>query len=345
MTLPTPPRQKVAVIGGAGYVGSALVPTLLERGYEVKVIDLFLYGDQGLEAAKKSPLFKSVKADIRDRHRLLKELEGIEAVIHLACISNDPSFELNPKLGKAINYDAFPGLLEAVRENGVRRFIYASTSSVYGVKKEPHVTEETSCEPLTDYSRYKMLCEDTLRSTDLGDCDTAILRPATACGYAPRMRLDLTVNILTIHALVRKEITVYGGNQLRPNIHVEDMVGAYRTLLEAPAEKIKGETFNVGYENETVMNLAEMVKRQIGDPAVAIRVEPTDDHRSYHINSDKIKRALGFKPRYTILDAIDSICKAYREGRIPNPLTDDRYYNIRTMKKTKLSEDPLLIER
>lgn len=339
-----PRFKKIAITGGGGYVGSALVPYLVGKGYEIKVLDLFLYGEEGLEGAASSPYLKKVRMDIRDSRRLLKELGGVEAVIHLACISNDPSFELNPRLGKSINYDAFPGLLEAVRENGVKRFIYASSSSVYGVKKESHVTEEASCEPLTDYSKYKVLCEEVLRSADLGSCEWVVVRPATVCGYAPRMRLDLTVNILTINALVRKEIVVYGGKQLRPNLHIRDMIEVYRTLLEAPSGKIHQETFNAGYENETVMYLAERVKEEVGDPSVAIRVEPTDDHRSYHINSEKIKKVLGFSPRHTIPDAVRSICEAYREGRIPDPLTEARYYNIQTMKKINLSEQPILMK-
>lgn len=336
--------KKIAVTGGGGYVGSALVPYLVTQGYEVKVLDLFLYGEKGLDEANGSPLLKKVKMDIRDSQRLRKELAGMDAVIHLACISNDPSFELNPRLGKSINYDAFPALLEAVRENSVKRFVYASSSSVYGVKKVSHVTEEALCEPLTDYSKYKMLCEETLRSADMGACKWTVVRPATVCGYAPRMRLDLTVNILTIHALARKEITVYGGGQLRPNIHIRDMIELYRILLEAPSEKIHRETFNAGYENETVMKLAEKVKEEVGDPSVTIRVEPTDDHRSYHIDSEKIKRTLNFAPRHTIPDAIRSICDAFREGRMPNPLTDARYYNIQTMKQMNLSEQPIWVD-
>lgn len=344
MTLPTQLFKKITVTGGGGYVGSVLVPYLITLGYEVKVIDLFLYGDHGLKSVGNSPLLKQVRADIRDTHRLRKELAGMEAVIHLACISNDPSFELNPRLGKSINYDAFPGVVEAACQNGVKRFIYASSSSVYGLKKENDVIEEASCEPLTDYSKYKMLCEEYLKTARLDNCEYVILRPATVCGFAPRMRLDLTVNILTIHALVRKEIIVYGGNQLRPNIHIKDLIEVYRMLLESPKEKIHREVFNAGYENDTVRHLAEIVKEQVGNPSVRIRVEPTDDHRSYHINSDKIKRRLGFKPRYTIPDAVESICTAYREGKIPNPLTDARYYNIQTMKQVRLSEEPVPME-
>ena len=343
MTVSRPTFQKVAITGGAGYVGSALIPYLLGLGYEVKVIDLFLYGEEGLRSVRDSNSLTCVKGDIRDSRMLSNEFAGMDAVIHLACISNDPSFELNPRLGKSINYDAFPGLLDALRQNHIRRFIYASSSSVYGLKQEKDVTEGTVCEPLTDYSKYKMLCEEMLHSENLNGCDWVIVRPATVCGYAPRMRLDLTVNILTIHALVRKEILVYGGNQLRPNIHIQDMVEVYRTLLESPAQKIHRQIFNAGYENESVMHLAQMVQEKIGDSEIRIRVLPTDDHRSYHINSDKIRQVLGFTPRYTIPDAIGTICEAYRKGRIPNPLSDARYYNIQTMKKTNLSEEPVVI--
>jgi nucleoside-diphosphate-sugar epimerase len=330
------PYQNVAVIGGAGYVGSALVPYLAGLGYEVTVIDLFLFGEDVFNGMQHSRSLRRVKGDIRDAALLKRELRGIDAVIHLACISNDPSFELDPKLGKAINYDAFIGLLTAVRENGVKRFIYASSSSVYGVKSEPNVREDNTCEPLTDYSKYKLLCEQVLKSTDLGSCEYVILRPATVCGYAPRMRLDLTVNILTISALARKEIRVYGGSQLRPNINIKDMIEAYRILLEAPKEKIHGEIFNAGYENLSVAKLAGLVQQEVRDPEVVITVEPTYDQRSYHINSDKIRRALGFEPCHTVGEAVQSICDAYRKGCIPNPLTDPRYYNINTLQAVKL---------
>jgi len=330
------PYHNVAVIGGAGYVGSALVPYLASLGYEVTVIDLFLFGEDVFNGMQNSRSLKRVKGDIRDATLLKRELSGIDAVIHLACISNDPSFELDPGLGKSINYDAFIGLLQAVHENGVKRFIYASSSSVYGVKSEPHVREDNTCEPLTDYSKYKLLCEQVLQSTDLGNCEYVILRPATVCGYAPRMRLDLTVNILTINALARKEIRVYGGSQLRPNINIKDMIEAYRILLEAPREKIHGEVFNAGYENLAVAELAGLVQREVGDPEVVITVAPTHDQRSYHINSDKIKRVLGFEPCHTVGEAVQSICDAYRKGYIPNPLSDPRYYNISTLQAVKL---------
>ena len=328
--------QQVAITGGAGYVGSALVPALLADGYEVMVLDLFLYGEDVFAEHGANPKLHAVKLDIRDDAALTRALAGVDAVIHLACISNDPSFELDPQLGKSINYDAFGGLLRAVRANGVKRFIYASSSSVYGIK-EGEVREDTVCEPLTDYSKYKLLCEEQLKAEGLGACEWVIVRPATVCGYAPRLRLDLTVNILTIHALVNKRITVFGGSQLRPNLHINDMVAAYRLLLSVDGGLIHGQTFNVGYQNRSVSDLAELVKREVGDPAVTIETKPTNDLRSYHINADRIGQRLGFQPSHTIEDAAQSVCDAFRAGRIQEPLTNARYYNIKTMQAVKLT--------
>ncbi|MFQ5912855.1 MAG: NAD-dependent epimerase/dehydratase family protein [Nitrospinota bacterium] len=327
---------RVAITGGAGYVGSALVPFLIRRGYEVSLIDLFLYGEDVFDGMERSRSLQMVKGDIRDESLLRRALEGVDCVIHLACISNDPSFELDPALGRSINYDAFLNLLRVARDSGARRLIYASSSSVYGVRSEPDVREGSPCEPLTDYSKYKLACEHALRSGELGDCEFIVLRPATVCGYAPRMRLDLTVNILSINALARNEIVVYGGRQLRPNINIKDMVAVYGLLLEAPADKVHGETFNAGYENHSVAEIAEIVKEVVGDPSVAIRVEPIVDARSYHINSDKIAERLGFRAQWSIEDAVQTICEAYDQGHIPNPLEDPRYYNIKTMQTVGL---------
>lgn len=322
----------VAITGGGGYVGSALVPALAAAGHKVKVIDLFLYGENVLKDADAC----RVKADIRDEAMLHRELKGVDAVIHLACISNDPSFELDPQLGKSINYDCFPGLLRAVQANGVKRFIYASSSSVYGVRPEPEVREETECAPLTDYSKFKLLCEDILKKDGCGG-EWVIVRPSTVCGYAPRMRLDLVVNILTIQALVNKAITVFGGTQLRPNIHIQDMVDAYKLLLDAPKEKIHGQTFNVGYENLPVAKIAEVVKSALGDPSIQVSVKPTNDLRSYHVNSDRIFKALGFKSKHSVEEAVRDIGKAFREGKLTDPLTNPIYHNIKLMQKTSLS--------
>lgn len=339
MKSPTSLFPQVAVIGGAGYVGSALVPALLEVGYRVTVLDLFWYGEQVFDALRGDPRLTLIKLDIRDEAGLRAALRGMDAVIHLACISNDPSFELDPQLGRSVNFDAFAGLLRAIRDSGVKRFLYASSSSVYGMKKEPDVTEETPCEPLTDYSKCKYLCEEMLRRQGSGDACWAILRPATVCGWAPRLRLDLTVNILTIHALVKREITVFGGVQLRPNLNIRDMVRAYRLFLEAPADKIHRQVFNVGYQNRSVSDLAELVRKRVGDPAVSIRVKPTDDLRSYHINADRVRGVLGFTPQWTIEDAVDSLVEAHEAGRIPDPFLDARYYNMKRMQELKLAQE------
>ncbi|MBU1007100.1 MAG: SDR family oxidoreductase, partial [Candidatus Omnitrophica bacterium] len=212
------PINNILVTGGAGYVGASLVPELLRVGYRVKVIDLYLFGKGVLDQVKDDPGLKEIKGDIRDKKFLEENLRDVDAVIHLACISNDPSFELNPKLGKSINYDAFLGLVRLAKASGVRRFIYASSSSVYGIKNEENVTEDLSLEPLTDYSKYKALCEEELFKDATRDFTAVVLRPATVCGYSPRQRLDLIVNILTNLAVNKGEITVFGGEQKRPNI-------------------------------------------------------------------------------------------------------------------------------
>lgn len=325
----------VAVIGGAGYVGSVLVPRLLERGYIVTVVDLFWFGDHLPKSGRSEERLRRVKGDIRDYARLALALKGVEAVIHLACISNDPSFELNPRLGKSINYDAFPGLVTASKANGVRRFVYASSSSVYGVKDTENVTEDLPLEPLTDYSKYKALCEEVLMKERERGFATLILRPATVCGYSPRLRLDLTVNILTNHAANNNKITVFGGQQMRPNIHIDDVVDLYVRTLEWPDEAIDGEIFNAGYENLPVMEIAQKVRSVVGE-RVEIITTPTDDNRSYHVSSEKIKRELGFAPKRTIEDAVRGLVAAFRDGKIPNPMTDIRYYNIKTMQALHL---------
>ncbi|MBT5926637.1 MAG: NAD-dependent epimerase/dehydratase, partial [Verrucomicrobia bacterium] len=219
--------KTVLVTGGAGYVGAVLVPKLLEAGYNVIVLDLFIYGEHVLDGSRKNPNLKTIKGDIRDQKLLKKIMPGCDVVIHLACISNDPSFELNPELGRSINLDAFRPLVEISKEAGVNRFIYASSSSVYGIKEESNVHEGMALEPLTDYSRFKADCEKILAEYESSEFTTVTIRPATVCGYSPRLRLDLTVNILTNHAVNNGLITVFGGEQRRPNIHIEDITDLY----------------------------------------------------------------------------------------------------------------------
>jgi len=330
-----PSLKRVLVTGGAGYVGAVLVPQLLDRGYDVRVLDLYLYGNDVLRDVADRPGLEQVKGDIRDRKLLERLMPGCDAAIHLACISNDPSFELNPELGRSINYDAFFDLVAVAKDSGVKRFIYASSSSVYGVKSEENVTEELPLEPLTDYSKYKALCEEVLLKEQSPDFTTVVLRPATVCGYSPRLRLDLTVNILTNYAVNSRRITVFGGAQKRPNIHIADMADVYLRVLEAPADQIAGKTFNAGYENHTVTQLAETIRSVVGR-STEIVTTPSDDNRSYHISSDKIRRELGFTPSHTIEDAVRGLVANFDAGRIPNPMTDIRYYNIKTMQALQL---------
>jgi nucleoside-diphosphate-sugar epimerase len=338
----------VLITGGAGYVGAVLTPQLLNAGYRVTVLDIGWYGFEDVLPAD-HPNLTLVKGDLRDlstvRHALSGDalgLPGVDAVIHLACVSNDPSFELNPDLGKSINLDAFEPLVDASIDAGVKRFIYASSSSVYGVSDSPSVTEDHPLHPLTDYSRFKEQCEPVL----LGKASKAfvplVIRPATVCGYSPRQRLDVIVNILTNHAVNNKRIRVFGGAQLRPNLHIHDMADAYQLVLEAPDDAVNKKVWNVGSTNHTVSEIAAIVKRiverqmpELGE--IATVVEPTDDPRSYHVNSDKIKHDLGFTPKRTIEDAVKDLCDAFREGKLPASMTDPKYFNVKIMQQLPVS--------
>jgi nucleoside-diphosphate-sugar epimerase len=329
-------RWNVLVTGGAGYVGSALVPKLLGAGHKVTVLDLYLYGDDVFDAAGDHPNLRQVRGDLRQPAVVAEALEGCDAVIHLACISNDPSFELDPELGRSINLDAFRPLVRAAKAAGVERFVYASSSSVYGVKDEAEVTEELSLEPLTDYSKYKAMCEEILEAEREPGFVTLTLRPATVCGYARRLRLDLTVNILTNHAVSNRRIRVFGGAQKRPNIHIEDMSDLYLRCLDYPDRLIDGKVFNAGYENHAILEIAEVVREVVG-PDVEIVPEPSDDLRSYHVSSERIARELGFRPRRNIRDAVEGLAAAFAAGRVPEPMTDKVYYNIKTMQAAALA--------
>ena len=324
--------NNIFVTGGAGYVGALLVPRLLQEGCQVTVLDLMIYGEGVLQ---NHPNLIKVKGDIRDSHLLRKVLPGHDAVIHLACISNDPSFELNPALGKSINLDAFRPLVSVSKEIGVKRFVYASSSSVYGIKTEPNIHEGMLLEPLTDYSKYKVACEEILAEFESEEFTTVTIRPATVCGFSPRQRLDVVVNILTNLAYHKREITIFGGAQLRPNIHISDMVESYVIVLNAEQENVSGQIYNAGYENQTVQELAEIVKKVIGDD-VMLRTMPTDGNRSYHISSEKIRVDLGFTPKFDIEDAVRGLRDAFDRGLIPNSLDDEKYFNIKKMQSIGL---------
>lgn len=330
------PIRTVFVTGGGGYVGAVLIPKLLAAGYQVRCLDLFIYGEDVFPSVAKHPGLQLIKGDMRDVELLRRTLPGCDAVIHLACISNDPSFELDPNLGKSINYDCFKPLVETARDSGVHRFIYASSSSVYGVKEEDNVTEDLSLEPLTDYSKFKALCEEDLKAYQSPTFTTVTVRPATVCGYSPRLRLDLSVNILTNHAYTNGRIRVFGGAQYRPNIHIDDVTDLYVQLLQLPDEKIAGKIWNAGYENQTIDDIAQTVQSNVGKPGVEIVREPTNDLRSYRISSEKIKRDIGFVPRHTIADAVTDLVGAFQAGKIPDSMSDPKYFNIKTMQAISL---------
>ncbi len=327
--------KKILITGGAGYVGAVLIQKLLNKGYHSTVLDLCIYGEDVLDSVIGNPDFTLVKGDIRDRQLLEKVIPGHDAVIHLACISNDPSYELNPNLGKSINYDAFLPLVDISKKCGVKRFIYASSSSVYGIKNEPEVTEDLPLEPLTDYSKFKALCEEYLQNAASDSFTITTIRPSTVCGYSPRLRLDLTVNILTNHAINNGKITVFGGDQKRPNLHIKDMTNLYLFILGQPSEKIQKKIYNVGYENFKVSEIAQKVKDTLGGD-IPIVTTPSDDNRSYHVSSQKIKTELGFEAKHSIEDAIRDLKKAFDKGKIPDSMDNIRYSNIKMMQHINL---------
>jgi nucleoside-diphosphate-sugar epimerase len=321
--------MNVLITGAAGFVGSVLTPHLLSKGYHVKALDLHLYGHGTLAP---HPYLEEIHGDIRDTTLLKNVLQNCGAVIHLACVSNDPSFELNPALGKSINYDAFGPLVDLARDAGVRRFIYASSSSVYGVKSETRVTEDLTLQPLTDYSKYKALCEDVLNAKRAKGFETVILRPATISGYSPRFRMDVVVNTLVMQALAAKRITVLGGAQQRSNLHIADMADVYQLCLEAPTERVDGHTFNVGGENYHISDLACKIRGYLGG-VIDIETLPTNDPRSYSLCSTKILRRLAYAPKRKLTKSILDLEVAYQAGKIVDPIHNPVYYNVKWLQK------------
>ncbi len=324
--------KKIFITGGAGYVGSKLVPKLINLGHQVTVLDLMIYGEDVLDKNEK---LKIIKGDIRNQNILDQYLPGHDTLIHLACISNDPSFELNPTLGKSINLDAFEPLVQTSKNNEISHFIYASSSSVYGIKKEKNVTEDMPLEPLTDYSKFKGECEKILNSYSSNNFVTTTIRPSTVCGYAKRQRLDLVVNILTNHAYHNREIKVFGGEQLRPNVHIDDMVDSYIALLNADPKIINKEIYNVGFKNQSVNELAFDVKSVIGDDVKIINTK-SDDNRSYHVSSQKIKEVLGFETKNSVRDAVIDLKNAFEKKLLTNTFNNEYFFNIKRMNSIKL---------
>jgi len=332
--------KNILITGGAGYVGNVLVPRLLADGYNVKVYDILFFGKETLPLA--NPNLEVIEADIRDTAKFAAACEGMDVVLHLACISNDPSFELDSSLSKTINYDCFEPLVVAAKNAKVKRFVYCSSSSVYGVSDRPQVTEDTPLLPLTDYNKYKGLCEPLLWKHMSDDFTCVTIRPATIFGYSPRMRLDLSINILTNHAVNKDVITVFGGAQERPNLHIEDMAAAYELMIKAPHEKIHGETFNIGYQNYSILELAQMVKKVVeqeypekGD--IKMVITESNDMRSYRVNSDKIKRILGFEAQRSIEDGVRDLCNAFKAGKLPDSFSNSNYFNVKQIQELEVA--------
>lgn len=309
--------MNILVTGGCGYVGTRLTTSLLEDGHTVTVVDTMWFGN--FLANHKN--LSVIKEDIRNTDKI--PMENVDAILHLANIANDPCGELNSKLAWEVNVLATMQLVERAIQHKVKQFIYASSGSVYGVKDDPEVTEELSLVPISDYNKTKMISERVLLSYS-DKITVQCIRPATVCGYSPRMRLDLSVNMLTIQALANKKITVFGGDQTRPNIHINDMVAVYKHFLK-PGNNATG-IFNAGFENISIMDIANQVAEII--PA-EITVTPSNDPRSYRLSSKKLL-ATGFMPGYKVIDGIKDVISAYNAGKLKN---DDNCYNIKTMKK------------
>lgn len=322
----------IFVTGGAGYVGTRLVESLLKDGHNVVVYDTFYYGNF-LPWNREN--LKVVLGDIRNRELLQESIPENSIVLHLACISNDASFELRPELSKSINRDAFTNLIEAAIKKNVKRFVYASTSSVYGVSAQKDVREDHPKKPLTLYNEYKAFCEPILMQQSIGSFESVIFRPATVCGFSPRMRFDLSVNILTASALFNNVINVFGGSQLRPNLHILDYINVAKLLLRD--DRCVGQIYNVGSQNLSIRQIAETVRDtliQIDSKyeSLELRFEESNDLRSYHINSDKIKNELDFVPSYTIQDAVKEIHAAFMEKRFPLGFDHYLYHNVKTLR-------------
>ncbi len=314
--------MRILVTGACGYKGHVLVPKLLARGHEVVALDTqwfgcFLEPHQGLEI---------VKADVRDQEEV--PLEGVDCIIHLSSIANDPCADLDPKLTWEVSALATMQLADRARRVGIEHFIYASSGSVYGVSDEPQVTEDLELYPLSEYSKTKMVGERVVLSYS-DDMVVQVVRPATVCGLSPRMRLDVAVNMLTMQALTKQEITVFGGDQTRPNIHIADITDVYLHLLDRP--DLEG-IYNPGFENISILDIANMVTRH---PPAKMTVTESNDPRSYRVDSDKLL-ATGFSPQRSVEDAIKEIVAAYHAGELED---DDRSYNLRWMQQNVLAGD------
>ena len=332
-------RGRVLVTGGAGYVGSRLVPELLAMGWEVRVLDLELYGDAGPRAWQADTRWSAWRdrlerrrGDIRHPSVVSAAMEGVDAVIHLAGISHDPTDGFDEVLARQCNFDAVGLVLAYARRAGVTRFLHASTSSVYGVQSADDIVEALEPSPIGPYARYKSLSEWLVSAASGPDFCAVNLRSATVCGWSPRQRFDLTVNKLTIDALTKGVITVHGGEQRRPNVHIEDLVRAYIMLLSAEPERISGKTFNLSQVNLKVREIAELIQGELADLKVRIDIAPIHDKRDYHLCADRLADELGFRAETSIVEAIQTLRHhALEKGTFGDPEAA-RYYNLRSMR-------------
>ena len=331
--------SSVLVTGGLGYVGSRACPLLLERGHHVRVVDLALYGEQGYQYLEQHPSwerdwqdrFEWIEGDLRSPETVKDAVRGIDTVLHLAAISNDPTGEIDDTLTRQVNFDAVGMLLALSREAGVKRFINASSSSVFGIKEESDVEETLEPEPLSSYSRYKMLSEWLVVAASAPDFCTVNIRPATICGVSPRQRFDLTVNKLTADAVTKRVITVHGGQQRRPNVGMTDIVNLYANLMDTDPARINGRTFNFGFENHKVIEIAEIIQTELKDLEVRIDVTETIDQRDYHICSRKILNVLDYEPVSSIRQEVAELRKAIDSGHF-EAIDSAAYYNLQTME-------------
>jgi nucleoside-diphosphate-sugar epimerase len=331
--------QHILITGGFGYVGSRLTPHLLALGHQVRVIDRLLYTDSGLAALRNDPRlaaewngrFSFHEGDIRDMDTMREVLKDIDIVIHLAAISNDPTGEIDEILTRQVNFDAVGMLIALAREAGVKRFINASSSSVFGTRDESEINESLEPMPITFYSKYKMLSEWLVVAASSRDFCAVNIRPATICGVSPRQRFDLTVNKLTADAITKRVITVHGGNQRRPNVGITDMINLYGNLVAADAELINGRTFNFGFENLKVIEIAKLIQAELADLNVEIKVTETLDHRDYHISSAKILKTLGYQPVSSIRQEIKFLKQSLEAGQFSD-VDAAQYYNMKFMQ-------------
>ena len=333
--------NNLLITGGSGYVGSRLIFKLLkETNLKIVNYDISLFGDAHLPKNEK---FIYCKEDITNPKKFEQTIieNNIDVVLHLACISNDPTYELNSELSKKINYDCFEELIKISKKNNVKKFIYASTCSVYGISDSPDVSETNELKPITDYNKFKALCEPILQKYLDDNFTGIIIRPATVCGFSEKMRFDLTVNILTNFAYNKGYIKVFGGKQSRPNLHIDDMCDLYKMLIFDDIKKFNGEIFNVGTENLKIIEIAEKVKsvmeKMYNKKDIEIRVEESADIRSYMINSDKIKKLLGFEFKKTVINAIEDLCKAFENKFIIDSFSD-QWSNIKVLSKIEKKE-------